>query len=425
MTDSTLNHDKTKALLIHATAASSTKEVAELIGAASSRISEGKDKRWRLPVESAGILIEAFGPARAEQGDYFEVEVWNSFDEYKKKSPVIVAKRQLVKIADILNDDVGIEHFLYSIDLIDTSIGYGRESLELKLSIVNKLIYHPTFIKWYKFLKRQTSIQRHLGSSFGRLYYVNVDRLLEKGIDENIRYHMDNFGAVSAESSGEVGSLKALLKDFGIKCIHGFINNEDSKPFTSLLYLIGEFTENYEWISELFNLPIPAEKYLLGMKFSFSEPIRHKSVILTGDVIWNEKCQATDESKPANSLVLLSKDVIGGVSTSDHYDDFTHDYMYQDIYFGSDKAAVVNVQLNLAKSMAYHLHFRLGELNESDVSYTSKSRSIIIKDIRADDVFDVINDFADYFKLRYVPMIEIKQMIAKNGGFIPGAMYLE
>jgi hypothetical protein len=47
----------------------------------------------------------------------------------------------------------------------------------------------------------------------------------------------------------------------------------------------------------------------------------------------------------------------------------------------------VNVQLNFAKSMTYHLHFQLGKLLINEYLDTSKGCSIFIKDIRADDVF--------------------------------------
>lgn len=420
MTNKILNHDKTKALLIHATAASSTKEVAELIGTTSTRISEGKDKRWRLPTESAEVLIEAFGPARAEQGDYFEAEIWDSFDGYKKQSPVVVAKRQLAKIATILNDDVNLYGFLDSIDLIDTPIVDKVELRQVKLDAVNELIYHPTFIKWHKFLKSQSDDTRPYAGDYYRAFCIDVDRLLETSLKESVSYH----GIDRSANFYEDGSLKALFKELGILHIGSLITRDTLGPFASLLYLIGEFTANYQWISGLYNLPLPAAKYLVGMKLNCSDAILHKPVVLTGDVIWNDECQSFTEPMFFNSLDLLPN-VIREGNKSDPYDYLKNTFMYRDIYVGLDRYSGVNVQLNLAKSMTYHLYFQLGELLYNEHLDISKGRSIVIKDIRADEVFDVINDFADYFKLQHVPMIEIKQMIAKNGGFIPGAMYLE
>lgn len=444
MTNKFLNHDKTKALLIHATAASSTKEVAELIGAQSSRISEGKDKRWRLPVESEQILVEEFGPARAERGDYFEAEVWGSFNEYKKQSPVIVAKRQLAKIATILNDDVKLCEFLDSIDLIDTSIVNKVELRQVKLDAVNKLIYHPTFIKWHKFLKSESNAIRTNSNVYRDVSRVDTDYLLEHGIDVAIRYLKDKNATEFAKSEvtrrtfsstvivySEAGSLYHLLEELGISDLSlGVLFPRDYLgAFAGMLYLLGEFTANYQWVSGLYNLSFPADKYLVGMKLNFSDPVQHKPIVLTGDVIWNDECQPFTETMIFKSLDLLPSFI--GRLYSDHYQSLSQTSLYRDIDIAPDRYNAVKVQLNLTKSMSYHMYFQLGEffsdldMGVDGILDPSQGRTIVIKDIRADEVFDVINDFADYFKLQHVPMIEIKQMIAKNGGFIPGAMYLE
>ncbi|OUS31289.1 hypothetical protein A9Q98_03180 [Thalassotalea sp. 42_200_T64] len=420
MSDSTLNHDKTKALLIHATAASSTKEVADLIGTSSSRISEGKDKRWRLPVESEAILVEAFGPARAEPGNYFEAEVWDSFADFKEQSSEIVAKRQLAKIAGILNDDVKLGEFLDSIRLIDTSIVDKVELRQVKLNAINELIYHPTFINWHTFLKSQSDNTHPYADDFYRVIYVSIDYLLENGLEEGVKYYEAHRG-VNFE---DAGSLKALFKELRISNIGGLITRDPLGPFASMLYLIGEFSANYQWVSGLFNLPLPAEKFVVGNKLKFIDPVQHKHVVLTGDVIWSDTDKAFTEPMFFNGLDLLPN-IIGEGMKVDPYQAIDSSPVYKGIYAGTDRYSGVNVQLNLAKSMTYHMHFQLGVLIGNDFLDASKGRSIVIKDIRADDVFDLINDFADYFKLRYMPMIEIKEMIAKSGGIIPGALYLE
>jgi hypothetical protein len=419
MINRVLSHDETKSILIHATAASSTKEVAELIGTTSSRISEGKDKRWRLPAESEKVLIEAFGPVRAEEGYYFEAEVWNSFEEYKKQSPTVVAKRQLVKIASILNDEVKLCEFLNSVDLKDTTIVDKVELRQVKLDVINELIYHPTFCKWHKFLKSH-SHDRHINTNdYLGFLWVHADFLVESSLKEVTRYLRDNRSIKVPDS----GSLKEVFTELGISYISSLIPRDSLGPFSSLLYLIGEFTENYQWVSGLFKRPLPANKYFVGTQLNYGEPIQNKPIVLTGNVIWNHECQSFKEPMFFSALNLLPNVVTEGIKT-DPYEILRHNSVYKNIYVGPDRYTGASVQLNLTKSMVYHLHFQLGELIANEYLNTNNGRSVVIKDIRPDDVFDLIEDFAEYFKLQMIPMIQIKQEIAKNGGFIPGALVL-
>jgi hypothetical protein len=443
MQDKVLNHDKTKALLIHATAASSTKEVADLISVSAPRISEGKDKGWRIPKDKAEILVEKFGPPRAETGSYFEAEVWNSFSEFKEKSPEVVANTQLSKIVKILNDKSKLNIFLDSIELIEDKKSDQSELRKVRLAAINELIYHPVFIQWQSFIKSKSEGGKLSGNvNYRDLMNVSSDYLLENSPDDSMRHLRQKNSEMRVKNPeqyrhfahnvilySEPKSLNQLLKDLGIRCINSIFDYNTYEPFRSYLYLISEFSANFHLISGVLNRPLSDSRYIVGSTIDFDYNIHHQPVVLTGNVIWTEEIAGFVKPLIYSGFELLPNlkhfDMLPDSFVGDPYEGLAHSPVYEGLYVGPGRYNGFNVQLNLSKSMTYHLHFQLGKVIANEHLDISNGRTIVIKNISADTIFDVLTDFSKHFNLTYLPLIEIKEMVAKNGGFIPGAMYLE
>ncbi|MEJ2065255.1 MAG: hypothetical protein P8X74_18555 [Reinekea sp.] len=428
MKNETLTKQNTKTLLIHATNASSTKEVANILNVPPSRISEGKGGRWRLNIDQISTLIEVFGPPKAVQGYYAEAEVFNSFGKFKDNFERNSIRLQLRRFLTAIYGKPCQAFLLRSVVLSDDNHGDESTIAKDKFRIINELIYSPAFEKWHTFLKSQPDENIHNHSRLDQARFINLGNLSQLGLEAAVNTYSD---------SGEIepGSLMETIKSLGADDISGMFGPGSADeildktrkrsigPTSSPYFLIGELVYAYQEIAGLLDLALPA-KVIFNSRNPLAEiPKETAEVVITGDIVYdleNEKLPnpstCTDflnlfPKQQIRQYGLNSLEGLGGIS----------DYGFS--YLGPAVYSHINAKLFLSKSLSYHLYFEL--YNPINTKYSGNFRSIVIEEIPGDKVFQILDELRAHFGLETIPLFDIKKGIAAKGGFIPGARYFE
>ncbi len=429
MKTETLTKQESKALLIHATNASSTTEVAKILGVPSPRISEGKGGRWQLNKEQISTLIDSFGPPKAVQGFYAEAELFNSFDEFKDDFQSDSTRLQLQRVLASIYSKPCQEFLLRSVILADSSHEDERTVTEEKHRIINELIYHPSFERWHTLLKSKPFENQH--DRFPRLdqaRFINLEKLSQIGFDAAVNTYGDSWEI-------EPGSLMEIIKSLGAEDIRGIFgpSNADKTPDAALkrrigptsspYYLIGEIVHSYQEIAGLLGFPLPAKVIFNGHSPMAGRAKDTQEVVITGDIVYeldNEMLPIRLTCKDYFSLFLDHEirhyrlnplEGLRGVS----------DYGFN--YLGPVVYSHLSAKLFLSKSLSYHFYFEL--YNQAHSQDSENYRSIMIEGIPGDKVFQFLEDFRAHFYLEKLPVFNIKKGVAAKGGFIPGARYVE
>lgn len=414
-----LERSETKALLRHATAQSSTKEVAALIKVPDARVSEGKQGKWHLPRESAEKLYEAFGRPLAAAGTYLKCEVWESFEESKKEADSVSRWRQLQRISEFLYHS----DFINALEVIFKTEGCAPITLpETVVERVVQLIQDKDFCSWYRNNKISLSAGKE-GESNGE--QTSPGKFLP-------------FFLPAVSSDNGVG-FQEILSRHGLTPTLQWRSSSFSEP-ELVFCLLAELAIQHEEICETDELCASSLNPLMDTlpDISVASDGRPKEVVITGDVIWEKSKWLPDEKLMSSILPFTGlPDMIGRLKIMD--------YKYQLLYgVLPDRFNHLNMRLVITKSLDYHLlltlsqqrapdltvHMRENELISADISSMDfvewiPPRIMVIRDVKSENLFQVINEINAWLEIPSFHLDDLKREIAQNGGYVHGALYLE
>lgn len=377
-----LGKTDTRNLLRHATAHASTREVALFLGVSDTRISEGKSGKWQLSHEQAVKLYEEYGQPLAAAGLFTYAELWQSTDDFIDNFKSISEWRQYCRIKTVLFSDALKEYSSYLINSDNYDSLYRIESLL-------KLITDETF---------QDSINT------SRSEYIRTAD----------RYHSYNYI--------ETKHIIDVLKLHNVEFMSG--GDELYKKFwldmLSVLY--------QEKIKHESNLEKPTglgellQEFSIGSTCVDSLSFLEKGLVITGDEVWNDSNQLNENFKEkCTGIINLTYEMRNGSSIGGYppCDGDTTRSICSD-YFVNFKISVY-----ITKKLNYYFYIELEDKNKFDHFKSSMGRRIVIKNNNSLNVFNEIQKIYDFFNIKRIPLDLIKIRMAENGGYIPGAMYLE
>lgn len=265
-----LSKIETRNLLRHATAQSSTREVALLIGVADPRISEGKEGKWQLNIEQANKIRSEHGEPRAAAGMFVYGELWQSIEELITYATEVAKWRQWQRIVRVLTHS----NFGHSIDQLVYLNNQSLSKKSDKLLALFALTNEPEFITW--FTKSKESLK------------------------QNTKYsHSDDW---------EKEKLQDIAQGNGF--IFDFYSIRNKSELAILLLLLGCLKEQEHPIQEKtgyspFDLFKLQDKQLLpALPDKIRSPATEREMVVTGDVVWDDLLSLEGVPKQESMLQL-------------------------------------------------------------------------------------------------------------------------
>lgn len=414
-----LEKSETIALLRHATAQSSTKEVAALIKVPDARVSEGKQGKWHLPRESADKLYEMFGRPLAAAGLYLKCEVWNSLEELQNEANNVSRWRQWRRISNLLrhNDFTNILSSLIQVD--EHSLTTPPETV---LKGVIHLVQDNDFCSWYR--NNKLMIYREKENEGGGW---------QKKRGNTLPYF------ASSVSSDNGLEFPEILARHGLAPTLEWRLSPLPEPELTFL-LLAEIALRREEVVEASGL---GEENPYSLKGFLSEvPVNDKGipkeVVVTGDIIW-EKFNWLTAEKPMAAVLPFSglPDITGKLQVVDEKykrfysvlpDSFNHLQMQVAITKSLDYNLILTLSQQRAPGLSEHMRenkLMSADINSMDFVEWIPPRTMVIRDVKSESLFDLINEVNAWLEIAPFPLDGLKREIAQNGGYVHGALYLE
>lgn len=407
-----LSKSDTKLLLRYATAHDQAQNIAQLIGVAPARISEGKKGEWQLPKDSAEKIYQDYGRPQAAPGIYLYAEVWTSLQEVIETTEQILLLRQWQRVDEALKS-----HQMR--DLVEKCILPSGDQHDIPLKDLHgrllSLVEDPLFKEWYLEnrhfeIERDYSDIRSAGSERDGLFF-KTDR------------------AVTAYGNGH----NELLGKHGLYFPAGRMFMDATDVWIFVLFLCELSIVDRERFS------VDSNGLGVDLRNVVSDEIVSRSkqleCVVVGESVWKKSSWLKTELIHKNPDFFNN---LGDVSSRYSREAKGCD-KFLDIF--PEKFNRVSLDLIINKDLEYHLVVELslkrnfesfkfmkehevsGFVNESEL-YRIRERKIIIKNIASDVLVDTVVELADWLNVDDIDLSSLKTEIVLNGGFVPGALYL-
>lgn len=411
-TDRKLGKVDTRNLLRHATARSSTKTVAAMLGVPDTRISEGKSGKWQLSGENASKLREEFGSPLAEAGLYLECEVWDTLEDLQAESDDVARWRQWQRVMAAVRHPE-MQRILASLVSPDQSTGSARVR-----DALGSLLQDAEFISWYHNSKRALSD-------------------VEAG---NGGWHSKGAPlSLSSEvlSEGELKITEVLEN-------HGFMPQlewriEPLMTHRLTLILLAEIACHRQAISEMAQLSEDNLQPFIHPWPDMEAPERAhpQETVVTGDIIWRERAWIEPSMRSAAVLPLEGlPDVTSWLTPADDElrwltailpDRFNHLDLQVAMTRHLNYHLVLTLSLQRAVGSQCHMkeHRLSANLEDDMFAEWIPCRQIVIRKVKSEGLFDAINQIHRWLGLTPPETYSLKREIAQHGGYLSGVLYLE
>lgn len=403
MSSSKLTKVETQVLLEHAISIEgSNKAVARLIGVEPSRVSEGRHGRWHLTNAHRDILREAHGSPMPVEGEYHQVILVNDVnDELLDR---VMADRQIQEIAKWQRSSAFQEHFLEHFECLNENIERGDDNAA------------PT---------KRMAVDDFLNSEEMESWLLKADPLALRPVD--------NFESIKALLYRDHCMTEALRK-FKLK-FNEALNLEYPSVigylFSSIFLLLKQQSAFQSTIGQ-HALNYKQSGYCLPAKFTLSDPGPRKSsfnrleAVVTGKKVFVRDYTTSLEYVIEKSYDGLLNEKKIGVPAEKVFHNANRNAIKDFIGFNLPWQCTyeyAEITAYLSKKMNYHILVTLsGHIDTQGVR-----DKFAILGISASEVYGYISALDKWItgsKSRLCPE-DIKWDIAKNGGLIRGATYIE
>ena len=438
-----LSFEDTKRLLDHACTASpgmTAAKIADFLGEPPSRISEGRNKGWRLKISDANKLVEKYGQPKGKPGLFVRAEERESIKSFIEHESSTSKSRHLKRIWSLYHSITFLNSLADEVMMVDdeffpTYEAFAEDGDELlnmderdavrkaraqkkkisaefrkeKLNKLFTMMETPEFFQWLSATRLYLDKLRDTYDD-PQMIFNKLSNAGYYGINEihNIAPDGDH-NHLSKE-----GSLKQLQKEHGLKFF---------PPIEMSLFLFGTLEQHfreYEEPSTKKTLISQADEALMELR----------EYVITGEKIWTQKDKFT--------IPKLGETAITGIFFPDDNNrpDWTYPLLHDNLSLRSpdeknltslsvDRWTTYEISLFLKENCDYALMLSLGSYEQSytDVIHTPE-RFIVIPDISGLQLFDELDEMREWLNLPELPLDEMKTDIAKYGGYVPGAVVI-
>lgn len=403
----------TRNLLRHATARSSTKTVATMLGVADTRISEGKRGDWQLTREHAEKLRVEFGSPLSEAGLFLHCEVWDSLGDMQIESDGIYRCRQWHRVMEVIHHP---EFWPILASLVGAEQNADREMIRNR---IGSMLQDAELVSWYHNCKETLSCESYSFALQGRGAPLSLSS--------------------SVLSDSGINITEIIQRHCLMPSLEWYVEHQLKHHLT--LILLGELASNRSTLSELTESPDDSFRPFVDPWPAIDVPQKAtlQEVVMTGDIIWRERTWITPPMVPMAIMPLT------GISLSDLTSRLaSQSYSLQWLIgFFPDQHNHLDLQVAMTKHLNYHLLLTLSlqdnmvptinrledqlsaNLEEGFFVEWLPARQVVIRDVKSDKLLDVIHQVYSWLGLPSAETFSLKREIAQNGGYLPGALYLE
>lgn len=417
-TETKLNKQISKHYIEHACSISSSGQVAKELGIEAPRVSEIKAGRRRLTADEAQVLKELYGTPSQSEGHWVVAELID-LDSLNKSLVDNSLINQLVKVSEFVNSGEFINGILSCIRVEVSRIrGYERVQIEdvgarnngthqknnrlvreYKLKLLNRLLSNAYFKNWCDTAVRLLTdgdVKKDL-SFFDKLFYTK-DVTTPTVINGSVHWDFPN-----ADFTNLIGLCDQIEPGFALT-FESYYPTEDVIRFVAL----GRLTTLLE--SQTFS-------HIVGVQapFNFSKQLNikpdrlpKKEYVIVGKCVWDDdRLLKLREPMTEKSLLQIDGANSSSLNLPDALDLNTSKYLSIRLFYTEQYRYVVEIQLY------------------PDELYISH-RKILIDIKEKEKLFVQVMDILTFFDVEHHHTVNnIKAAVAKEGGYIPSAIYIE
>lgn len=375
--DKRISKEETQILINHALATGiKASKLAEELDTNNSRISEGKKGEWTLTIEQKEILIERYGQPLGSPGFFISASKYESVKDLKEQWNTFFDHHH---ITTILKPLIERQHYKINYDLIEehqtvNKVGYYEAYNNLLFSKLKGLIEDEEFKRWYEKALKVNELQDEK---------ENAEEIEERSIN-----------TYQNESNKIIDYISEISKQ---------------APFNEKLYTkhhLGDLDSNLEYIA--YDLFILATLHYKAISFKI-DIFNHTSDFLP----------ERSFGSPITDFVITGKDVLSYEPDTDYFigSGFANGFKSKRWNEVDCKALEgwepkeVSVYLNNDSYYAILL----------TVQHNNETKHLLIPKRLSEDMFTDLQELMEWFGLEKLPLRQLKENIAKMGGYIAGA----
>jgi len=375
------------------------KDMAKTLGIEESRVSEMKLGNGTISPNLMAAIVGCCGAPRRNPGRYEEVELYDDLDGFFNSFRSVTANRFHRKLLKLAKNDDFYHHFL---DLVSTSNQHYKTDKSSIETLLNELLSSEEYLEICR-------------------KYSDIMRLNDK----------------CSDGSREMFQLRDEL--FRCQSIDKPMWSPASKDGYRVLNIGGLQIEELEVFKMLF---LYLKLIQWGVDFQFGEhatkniqpEVSIEPVVLTGKRILIVKSHSLESAQVASGVYELFGKNKGHFQFSAYHKLGLKPEQYMPDYWEEARC-----ELYLSENMNYHFlihlsptfileHADIDEESQSDLAYFGDvrpdDRLIVIRNINSLSLYQQIEDVRKWFGLPSDSLLELKQEIAKAGGYVPGARVL-
>ncbi|BFL81983.1 hypothetical protein LFREDSHE_04330 [Shewanella baltica] len=360
------------------------KDMAKALGLEESRLSEMKRGSGVISPNLMAKIVEYCGSPRRNPGRYLEVELYNDIENFFNSFESTTANRFYRKLLALIKNEELYQHFL---DLISPhNLNYKTDKNAIE-ALLNEFFLSKEYLD---ICSKYSNVLR------------TTDGFTTRPIDDFQWWNVDHTGYKSLS----IGGL--LIKDF-----------ETFK----LMFIFSKLFED-----------------ITDFKFGSKEPLNIQPqipvepAILTGKRILIMKSSLLENAPVTSAVYDLFGKNKSGITLSDYRGLQLKPEQYMPDYWQEGRC-----ELYLSENMNYHflIHLSPTYIQEfadidddslSDMKYFGivrpNDRLIIIRNINSLSLYQQVENIRKWFGLPIDSLFELKEEIAKAGGYVPGARVL-
>lgn len=392
-----LNKQMSKFYVEHACCISSTGQVAKELSLETSRISELKGGRRQLTLEEAEIIKQIYGLPSKSEGYWIECELLTR--TFHKDFVDNGLSLHFIKLIELFSNPEFINTILDRIDVNQSVIdGYHdpifvpsneRDAVELvnkkiikkhKQKLFNTLINEPDFQAWCDMTMKKIRLADDCDIT-DAYEDIEAEKTLHK-----ICYNIEKYFSVARMDCIGRSHLSKIATLHLISQFKGLIN---SKTYANLL--------------------IDNKPFVFGHKLKLKPKMSPvKEYVLVGKCVWksDRTLKLLTPKLASRSIWWVPKQNITTYSKIIASKDTTH----------------ISIKLFYTEQYQYLVEVKLFE---DDYGFNSQ-RSLMIKVENRQHVFEELMEIFNYFNVEDSFILKhIKEAVAKNGGYIASAIYID
>ncbi|MBQ4830604.1 hypothetical protein J8L84_15105 [Alteromonas sp. MMG017] len=417
-TETKLNKQISKHYIEHACSISSSGQVAKELGIEAPRVSEIKAGRRRLTADEAQVLKELYGTPSQSEGHWVVAELID-FDSLSKSLVDNSLVNQLVKVSEFVNSEEFIDGILscirveesrirgyervQAVDISDKSKGTEQKNKRLvreyKLKLLNQMLSNAYFKNWCDTAVRlltDGSVKKDF-SFIDKLLYtkdVTTPTLVNGSVQRDIP---------NADFTNLIGLCEQIEPGFALT-FDSYYPTEDIIRFIAL----GRLTTLLE--SQTFSHIVGAHApFSFGKQLNIKpERLPKKEYVIVGKCVWDDdRLLRLREPMTEKSLLQIDATSSSSLILPEALELNASKYLSIRLFYTEQYKYVVEIQLY------------------PDEIYISH-RKILIDIKEKEKLFPQVLDILTFFNVEHHHTVNnIKAAVAKEGGYIPSAIYIE